>query len=138
MCEQDADVLERILVHFEEKYGEYLHQMKWVNFGGGHHITREDYDVELLIKLINRIQHTYDVKVILEPGEAIALNTGYLVATVLDTVKNGMDLAILDTSATCHMPDTLEMPYRPMIIGSGLAKREEVHVPSWWYDLFSR
>lgn len=125
MCEQNADVLERILVHFEEKYGEYLHQMKWVNFGGGHHITREDYDVELLINLINRIQHTYDVKVILEPGEAIALNTGYLVATVLDTVKNGMDLAILDTSATCHMPDTLEMPYRPMIIGSGLPNEKK-------------
>ena len=125
MCEQNADVLERILVHFEEKYGEYLHQMKWINFGGGHHITREDYDVELLIKLINRIQETYDVKVILEPGEAIALNTGYLVATVLDTIKNGMDLAILDTSATCHMPDTLEMPYRPMIIGSGLPNEKK-------------
>jgi carboxynorspermidine decarboxylase len=120
MCEQGADVLERILVRFEEKYGAYLHQMKWINFGGGHHITREDYDVELLISLINRIQTTYGVKVILEPGEAIALNTGYLVATVLDTIKNGMDLAILDTSATCHMPDTLEMPYRAMIIGSGL------------------
>ena len=125
MCEQNADVLERILVRFEEKYGEYLHQMKWINFGGGHHITREDYDVELLIKLINRIQETYDVKVILEPGEAIALNTGYLVATVLDTIKNGMDLAILDTSATCHMPDTLEMPYRPMIIGSGMPNEKK-------------
>lgn len=125
MCEQNADVLERILVHFEEKYGEYLHQMKWINFGGGHHITREDYDVKLLVRLINRIQETYDVKVILEPGEAIALNTGYLVATVLDTVKNGMDLAILDTSATCHMPDTLEMPYRPMIIGSGMPNEKK-------------
>lgn len=121
MCEQGADVLERILVHFEEKYGQYLHQMKWVNFGGGHHITREDYDVELLVKLITRIQDTYNVKVILEPGEACALNTGYLVATVLDTITNGMELAILDTSATCHMPDTLEMPYRPHIIGSGVA-----------------
>ena len=120
MCEQGADVLERILQRFEEKYGDFLHQMKWINFGGGHHITREGYDVDLLISLIKRIQDTYDVKVILEPGEAIALNTGYLVATVLDTVKNGMDLAILDTSATCHMPDTLEMPYRPMIIGSGM------------------
>ena len=125
MCEQGADVLERILFHFEEKYGEYLHQMKWVNFGGGHHITREGYDVELLVKLINRIQNKYNVKVILEPGEAIALNTGYLVATVLDTIKNGMDLAILDTSATCHMPDTLEMPYRPMIIGSGLPNEKK-------------
>lgn len=121
MCEQGADVLERILVHFEEKYGQYLHQMKWVNFGGGHHITREDYDVELLVKLITRVQDTYKVKVILEPGEACALNTGYLVATVLDTITNGMELAILDTSATCHMPDTLEMPYRPHIIGSGVA-----------------
>lgn len=126
MCEQGADVLERILVHFEDKYGKYLYQMKWVNFGGGHHITREDYDVELLIKLINRIQTTYNVKVILEPGEAIALNTGYLVATVLDTIKNGMDIAILDTSATCHMPDTLEMPYRPMIVGSGLPNEKKI------------
>ena len=125
MCEQGADVLERILIRFEEKYGEYLHRMKWVNFGGGHHITREGYDVELLVNLINRIQNTYNVKVILEPGEAIALNTGYLVATVLDTIKNGMDLAILDTSATCHMPDTLEMPYRPMIIGSGLPNEKK-------------
>ena len=125
MCEQGADVLERILIRFEEKYGEYLHQMKWVNFGGGHHITREGYDVELLVKLINRIQDTYNVKVILEPGEAIALNTGYLIATVLDTIKNGMDLAILDTSATCHMPDTLEMPYRPMIIGSGMPNEKK-------------
>ena len=121
MCEQGADVLERILVHFEEKYGKYLHQMKWVNFGGGHHITREDYDVELLVKLITRVQNTYNVKVIIEPGEACALNTGYLVATVLDTITNGMELAILNTSATCHMPDTLEMPYRPHIIGSGVA-----------------
>ncbi|HWK21839.1 MAG TPA: carboxynorspermidine decarboxylase [Ureibacillus sp.] len=118
MCEQGSDVLERILVHFEEKYGEYLHQMKWINFGGGHHITREDYDVDKLVSLINYMQDKYDVKVILEPGEAIALNTGYLVTTVLDVVKNGMDIAILDTSATCHMPDVLEMPYRPQIIGA--------------------
>lgn len=125
MCEQDADVLERILVHFEEKYGQYLHQMKWINFGGGHHITKPGYDVELLVKLINRIQETYDVKVILEPGEAIALNTGYLVATVLDIVHNGMELAIVDSSATCHMPDTLEMPYRAHIIGSGEANEKK-------------
>ncbi|MBD8028627.1 carboxynorspermidine decarboxylase [Ureibacillus sp. Re31] len=118
MCEQGSDVLERILVHFEEKYGEYLHQMKWINFGGGHHITREDYDVDKLVSLINYMQEKYDVKVILEPGEAIALNTGYLVTTVLDVVKNGMEIAILDTSATCHMPDVLEMPYRPQIIGA--------------------
>ena len=118
MCEQGSDVLERILVHFEAKYGKYLHQMKWINFGGGHHITREDYDVDKLVSLINYMQDKYDVKVILEPGEAIALNTGYLVTTVLDIVKNGMDIAILDTSATCHMPDVLEMPYRPQIIGA--------------------
>lgn len=125
MCEQGADVLERILVHFEEKYGKYLHQMKWINFGGGHHITREGYDVELLVSLINRIQETYNVKVILEPGEAIALNTGYFVATVLDIVHNGMELAIIDSSATCHMPDTLEMPYRAMIIGSGMPNEKQ-------------
>ncbi|MEK4254538.1 carboxynorspermidine decarboxylase [Ureibacillus sp. FSL K6-2830] len=118
MCEQNSDVLERILPHFEEKYGQYLHKMKWVNFGGGHHITRPDYDVEKLIHLINYVKDKYDVQVILEPGEAIALNTGYLVTTVLDIVKNGMEIAILDTSATCHMPDVLEMPYRPQIIGA--------------------
>ena len=93
--------------------------MKWLNFGGGHHITRPDYDVEKLVNIINYIQDKYDVKVYLEPGEAIALNTGYLVATVLDIQKNGMELAILDTSATCHMPDVLEMPYRPIIIDAG-------------------
>ncbi|SOC00063.1 carboxynorspermidine decarboxylase [Ureibacillus xyleni] len=118
MCEQNSDVLERIIPHFEEKYGPYLHQMKWVNFGGGHHITRPDYDVDKLVNIINYIQEKYDVHVILEPGEAIALNTGYLVTTVLDVVKNGMEIAILDTSATCHMPDVLEMPYRPQIIGA--------------------
>ncbi|KGR89972.1 carboxynorspermidine decarboxylase [Ureibacillus massiliensis 4400831 = CIP 108448 = CCUG 49529] len=118
MCEQNSDVLERIIPHFEEKYGPYLHQMKWVNFGGGHHITRPDYDVDKLVNIINYIKKKYDVHVILEPGEAIALNTGYLVTTVLDVVKNGMEIAILDTSATCHMPDVLEMPYRPQIIGA--------------------
>ncbi|BDH63080.1 carboxynorspermidine decarboxylase [Lysinibacillus sp. PLM2] len=118
MCEQNSDVLERIIPHFEEKYGPYLHQMKWVNFGGGHHITRPDYDVDKLVNIINYIKEKYDVHVILEPGEAIALNTGYLVTTVLDVVKNGMEIAILDSSATCHMPDVLEMPYRPQIIGA--------------------
>ena len=103
----------------EEKFGDVLHQMKWLNFGGGHHITRDDYDVAKLVNIINYIQDKYDLQVYLEPGEAVALNTGYLVATVLDIQKNGMDLAILDTSATCHMPDVLEMPYRPVIIGAG-------------------
>ncbi|MBG9456406.1 carboxynorspermidine decarboxylase [Lysinibacillus sphaericus] len=119
MCEQNSDTLERIIQVVEEKFGDVLHQMKWLNFGGGHHITREDYDVEKLVNIINYIQDKYNLLVYLEPGEAVALNTGYLVATVLDIQKNGMDLAILDTSATCHMPDVLEMPYRPMIIGSG-------------------
>jgi carboxynorspermidine decarboxylase len=119
MCEQNSDTLERTLQVVEEKFGQYFYQMKWINFGGGHHVTRPDYDLDTLIRCINHIQDKYDVKVYLEPGEAIALNTGYLVTTVLDIMNNGMDLAILDTSATCHMPDVLEMPYRPNIIGGG-------------------
>nr|WP_307992122.1 carboxynorspermidine decarboxylase [uncultured Niameybacter sp.] len=119
MCEQNADTLERILEKVEEKFGPYLGQMKWINFGGGHHITRPDYQVEKLIACITRIQEKYKVKVYLEPGEAVALNTGFLVTTVLETLENGMNLAILDTSAACHMPDVLEMPYRPSIIGAG-------------------
>ncbi|MGL4798868.1 MAG: carboxynorspermidine decarboxylase [Cellulosilyticaceae bacterium] len=119
MCEQNADTLERTLVAVEEKFGNYMHQMKWINFGGGHHITRPDYDVEKLVKCINYIKEKYDVQVYLEPGEAVALNTGFLVTTVLEIAKNNMDLAILDTSAACHMPDVLEMPYRPQIIGAG-------------------
>lgn len=127
MCEQNADVLDRTLKVFEEKFGPHLHQMKWVNFGGGHHVTRKDYDVELLIANILRIKERYQVQVYLEPGEAIALNTGYLVSQVLDLVHNGMDLAIMDTSAACHMPDVLEMPYRPEIIG-GAKPGEKPHV----------
>ena len=119
MCEQNSDTLERTIKVVEEKFGDSLYKMKWLNFGGGHHITRPDYDVEKLVNIINYIQDKYDVKVYLEPGEAVALNTGYLVATVLDIQKNGMELAILDTSATCHMPDVLEMPYRPIIIDAG-------------------
>jgi carboxynorspermidine decarboxylase len=118
MCEQNSDTLERILDVVEEKFGAYLGQMKWINFGGGHHITREDYDVEKLVACILRIKEKYNVEVYLEPGEAIALNTGYLVTTVLEIMENGMPLAILDTSAACHMPDVLEMPYRPQIIGA--------------------
>lgn len=119
MCEQNSDTLERTLKVVEEKFGTYMKNMKWINFGGGHHITRKDYDVERLISCVNHVQETYDVKVYLEPGEATALNTGYLVATVLELSENGMNLAILDTSAACHMPDVLEMPYRPEIIGAG-------------------
>ena len=119
MCEQNSDTLKRTLRAVEENFGHVLPQMKWLNFGGGHHITRPDYDVELLVECILHIQEKYHVEVYLEPGEAVALNTGYLVASVLDIMQNGMDIAILDTSAACHMPDVLEMPYRPSIIGAG-------------------
>ncbi|MGW8956412.1 carboxynorspermidine decarboxylase [Paenibacillus sp. NPDC055715] len=119
MCEQNSDTLERTIKVVDEKFGPYIKQMKWLNFGGGHHITREDYDLDTLVRCIQYFQDKYGVQVYLEPGEAIALNTGYLVATVLDTMKNGMDIAILDTSAECHMPDVLAMPYRPNIIDAG-------------------
>lgn len=124
LCEQNSDTLERTLEVVEEKFGKHIHQMKWLNLGGGHHITRQDYDVELLINLIKRVQNTYGVQVYLEPGEAIALNTGFLVSEVLDIVHNGIDIAILDTSAACHMPDVLEMPYRPEIIGAGMPQEK--------------
>lgn len=120
MCEQNSDTLERTLKVVDDTFGSYIKQMKWLNFGGGHHITRSDYDIETLIRCIQFAQDTYGVQVYLEPGEAVTLNTGYLVSTVLDTIENGMHLAILDTSAACHMPDVLEMPYRPHIIGAGL------------------
>lgn len=122
MCEQNADVLERTLKVVEEKFGHWMHQMKWINFGGGHHITREDYDIDTLVQCINYIKDKYQVDVYLEPGEAVALNAGYLVSSVLELNDNGMQLAIMDTSAACHMPDVLEMPYRPNIIGSGKAE----------------
>ena len=120
MCEQNSDTLERTLKVVDDTFGSYIKQMKWLNFGGGHHITRSDYDIETLIRCIQFAQDTYGVQVYLEPGEAVALNTGYLISTVLDTIENGMHLAILDTSAACHMPDVLEMPYRPHIIGAGV------------------
>lgn len=119
LCEQNSDALIRTIPIVDEKFGPYLKDMKWINFGGGHHITREDYDIETLIEAILFMKKKYGLKIYLEPGEAIALNTGYLVATVLDIVKNGMEVAILDASAACHMPDVLEMPYRPNIIGAG-------------------
>jgi carboxynorspermidine decarboxylase len=119
MCEQNSDTLERTLRVFEEKFGRYLKGMKWVNFGGGHHITRPDYDIAVLVRCIRHFRETYGVEVYLEPGEAVALNTGYLISTVLDLVENGMPIAILDTSAECHMPDVIEMPYRPEMIGAG-------------------
>ena len=119
LCEQDSDDLETTAEVFEKKFGKYLYQMKWVNFGGGHHITRKDYDVERLLRIVRHFHETYGVTVYLEPGEAVVLNAGYLVTSVLETLYNGMDLAILDTSAACHMPDVLEMPYRPPLKNSG-------------------
>lgn len=119
LCELGSDSLERVLAAFERKFGRYVKDLKWVNFGGGHHITRPDYDVERLVRLVRDFKSRYGVEVYLEPGEAIAIRTGVLVATVLDIVRNGMEIAILDTSATAHMPDTLEMPYRPEIVGAG-------------------
>ena len=119
MCEQGADVLERTLPHVEEKFGFMFDRIKWLNFGGGHHITRPGYDVQKLISCVKRIRETYGLEVYLEPGEAVALNAGWLVTTVLDTFRNGCDIAITDASAACHMPDVLEMPYRPEITGAG-------------------
>ena len=119
LCEQDSDDLETTAEVFEKKFGKCLYQMKWVNFGGGHHITRKDYDVERLLRIVRHFHETYGVTVYLEPGEAVVLNAGYLVTSVLETLYNGMDLAILDTSAACHMPDVLEMPYRPPLKNSG-------------------
>lgn len=124
MCEQDSDVLVRTYKVFEEKFGKYFDQLTWLNFGGGHHITRKGYDIDGLCNLISDIKSRYPLEIYLEPGEAIALNAGFLVTEVLDTFKNGMDIAILDTSAECHMPDVLEMPYRPNIIGSGKANEK--------------
>ncbi|MGM9978152.1 MAG: carboxynorspermidine decarboxylase [Clostridium sp.] len=119
LCEQNSDDLEKTLKVVEEKFGKYLYKMKWLNIGGGHHITREDYDIDLLKKLINNIQKKYDLQVYIEPGEAIALNAGYLLTEVLDIVHNGIDILILDASAACHMPDVLEMPYTPPLKDSG-------------------
>ncbi len=119
LCEQNSDALERTLSAFEEKFRDLIPMMQWINFGGGHHITRSDYDVDLLCDLIAGFAERYGKIIYIEPGEAVALNAGYLVSTVLDIVRNEMDIAILDTSAAAHMPDVLEMPYRPEVMGAG-------------------
>ena len=119
LCEQDADDLETTVEALEKQFGPYLKEMKWLNLGGGHHITRPGYQIDKLIKLVRRLKETYGVEVYLEPGEAVVLNAGFLVTSVLEILHNGMDIAILDTSAACHMPDVLEMPYRPPIQKSG-------------------
>lgn len=125
LCEQNADALETTLYAVEEKFGKYLYQMRWLNMGGGHHITRSDYDVERLVSLINHVKNTYKVQVYLEPGEAVALNAGLLKTTVLDIVENGgITTLILDASAACHMPDVLEMPYRPPLKDAGEPKEK--------------
>lgn len=113
LCEQNSDDLKTTLDAVEAKFGPYLHRIKWLNMGGGHHVTREDYDLDLLISSIQHMQETYGLEVYIEPGEAIALNAGYLVTEVLDIIENGIETLVLDASATCHMPDVLEMPYRP-------------------------
>lgn len=120
LCEQSFAPLARTLDVIEEKFADILPTLKWVNFGGGHHITAADYPVDALIERVKTFQAKYDVQVYLEPGEAIAINTGVLVSEVLDLTHNNIDIAILDTSATCHMPDTIEMPYRADIFGADL------------------
>lgn len=119
LCEQDSATLERVLHHFEPAFRAYFAELRWVNFGGGHHITRSDYDIERLIRLVREFRARWPhLTVYLEPGEAAALNTGVLVASVLDVVENGLPIAILDTSAEAHMPDVLAMPYRPRVRGA--------------------
>jgi len=119
LCEQNADALATTLRAAEEKFGAYFHRMQWLNLGGGHHITRADYDVDLLVSELVRVRDKYGVQVYIEPGEAVALSAGWLVTTVLDVISNGIDIAILDTSAACHMPDVIEMPYRPPLMDAG-------------------
>jgi len=120
LCEQNADALENTVIAFEEKFGDLLKSLQWVNFGGGHHITRPNYDTDRLIRVIRNFRERYHLQVYLEPGEAVALHTGILVVSVLDILHSGnRRLAILDSSATCHMPDVLEMPYRPGILDAG-------------------
>lgn len=122
LCEEDSSALEGVLNAFEEKFGAYINDIKWVNFGGGHHITRKGYDIDRLINLINAFQSRYPhLQIYLEPGEAIGWRTGTLITSVLDIVHNGIDIAILDISAEAHMPDTIIMPYRAEVRGSGKA-----------------
>ncbi|MFA7553068.1 MAG: carboxynorspermidine decarboxylase [Spongiibacteraceae bacterium] len=125
LCEQGFEPLARTLDAVEAQFGDILHTMEWVNFGGGHHITHPDYNVDGLIQRLIEFSQRYKVQVYMEPGEAIAIHTGVLVTEVLDKSYNNMELAILDTSATCHMPDTIEMPYRAGIFGSGTAGEKQ-------------
>ncbi len=125
MCEQNSDTLERTLAVVEDKFGVYFPQLQWLNFGGGHHISRNGYDVKRLCNVISSFQERYGLEVYLEPGEAIALNAGTLVTTVLDIIDREKPIAVLDISATAHMPDVLEMPYRPEVVGAFLPEERE-------------
>ncbi|MFK5975442.1 MAG: carboxynorspermidine decarboxylase [Sulfurovum sp.] len=125
LCEQDSTALEGVLRAVEKKFGKYLHQMKWLNFGGGHHITRKGYDIERLINLIIKFRDKYDLQIYLEPGEAIGWETGTLITTVLDIVDNGIKIAILDISSEAHMPDTIIMPYRADVEGADEANKKK-------------
>ncbi|MHC4759511.1 MAG: carboxynorspermidine decarboxylase [Planctomycetota bacterium] len=118
LCENNANALKRTLDAVEKQFSKYFPSLKWLNFGGGHHITRQDYDIDLLIHLINYFKTKYNLKIFLEPGEAVVLNAGYLIASVLDLIHSELDIAVLDTSASAHMPDVLEMPYRPQVENS--------------------
>ena len=122
LCEQNADVLVRVLASFEERFAPFIDQMAWINFGGGHHITRSDYDVELLVETISAFRRRHgNIRIYLEPGEAVVLNAGVFVTQVIDIIDHGMPIAVLDCSAETHLPDVLAMPYRPHILGSGKA-----------------
>ena len=125
LCEQDVDALEVVLKEFEKNFAKYFKNLKYINFGGGHHITKKGYDIDKLIWIIKEFKKKYDLDVYLEPGEAVGWECGYLISSVLDIVHNGIDIAILDTSAEAHMPDTLAMPYRAMVRGSGEADEKK-------------
>ena len=129
LCELGSDALERTVAAFEAKFGHLLPGLRWINMGGGHHITRPGYDVDRLVRVVSEFRERHGVDVYLEPGEAVALNTGVLVASVLDVLHNDVDIAILDVSATAHMPDVLEMPYRPTVTARGGARDEGAHLP---------
>ena len=133
LCEQGAEDLAATVKAFEKDFGKYFCGLKWINLGGGHHITKAGYNIPLLERTVRTLQDKYGVQVYLEPGEAVALNSGYLYTKVLEIVHNGIDIAILDTSAECHMPDVLEMPYRPPLVGSGEAGEKK-----YTYRLSSR
>lgn len=120
LCEESAQSLQSVLIEFENKFGEFIRQMKWINFGGGHHITKKGYDINLLIDLIKNFRDKYGVEVYIEPGEAVGWEVGFLVSSVLDIVENEEKICIIDASAECHMPDTILMPYRPKVRGESL------------------